>query len=466
MADDQFFTDKLGTHVRTVVAEAAVLPQGVRPALITIDDDGRIGSVTELEAVTRAQREHADLVVAGDLTLMPGGVDTHVHLNEPGRTQWEGFATGTRAAAAGGVTTVVDMPLNSIPPTVSVDALETKRRAARGQLTVDTGFWGGATPSSLGQLESLWHAGVAGFKCFTADSGVPEFPPLDSDQLVTAMREIAAFNGLLIVHAEAPEHLVAEPAASSRFLDFVASRPERAEVEAIRTVVEGVRRTGCRTHILHLSAAAALDLVADAKDEGLPLTVETCPHYLTLDAETVPDAAPQFKCCPPVRDAGNQEALWEALGLGVIDVVVSDHSPATAAEKSAGGGDLMRAWGGISGLQVGLSLTVSAALSRGLTLEDVSRWTARGPADLAGMSDRGRLTPGASADFAVWDPTHEWTVEVNRLEHKNPISAYDGMPLRGAPVLTILRGAVTSVRDREGAVLTPRPGGREILLRH
>lgn len=466
---------EVGVRVRRLAAESVVLPESTSAAIITIDDDGRISGVEPVAALTDSHRADADLVISGDRTLLPGGVDTHVHLNEPGRTSWEGFATGTRAAAAGGVTTLIDMPLNCIPPTVSVPALAGKRRAATGQLSVDTGFWGGAIPSSLGHLQSLWAAGVAGFKCFTADSGVQEFPPLTAQQLVEAMTEIAGFNGLLIVHAEASEHLVDGATPSAKFSDFLLTRPARAEVEAIRAVINGVRQTGCRTHILHLCAASALELIAEAKAEGLPVTVETCPHYLCLSAEGIPDAAPQFKCCPPVRDAGNQNALWEALGEGLIDMVVSDHSPATAQEKFAGNGDLMRAWGGISGLQVGLSATAGEALRRGFTLEQLSRWCAGNPADLVGLADRGRIAPGCYADFTVWDPLHRFQVEAVRLEHKNPISAYDGLVMTGAPVTTLLRGQVIATRtgpnldsgpDGADDVQFCPPLGREVLLQH
>lgn len=460
----------IGDTLRRIVAESVVLPDGTAAAEIDITDDGRIATVTALSAVTDRHRARADLVVPAGHTLLPGGVDTHVHLNEPGRTDWEGFASGTRAAAAGGVTSVIDMPLNSIPPTVSVKALDTKLTATTGQLSVDTGFWGGAIPSSLGRLEALWNAGVAGFKCFTAPSGVDEFPPLAPEQMVRAMREIASFNGLLIVHAEDPEHLVDNPAPSSKFADFLVTRPDRAEIEAIRRIIDGVRETGCRTHILHLAAATAQEVIQEAKDEGLPLTVETCPHYLTLAAETIPDASPQFKCCPPVRDSGHQNALWEGLGEGLIDMVVSDHSPATAEEKFAGDGDLMRAWGGIAGLQVGFTATTVTALHRGFGLEDVSRWTSRHPADLVGLRHRGRIESGAYADFAVWDPLCPWSVRAHDLEHKNPISAYDGMQITGAPVATVLRGQVVATRDRqsddESQLHLGAPAGREILLSH
>ena len=462
----------LGRQVRAIAAQSAVLPESTGPAFIEIDADGHIRSLQALNEITDEHRERADLVVESGMTLMPGGVDTHVHLNEPGRTEWEGFATGTRAAAAGGITTVIDMPLNSIPPTVSVPALGIKSEAATGQLSVDTGFWGGAVPSALGQLEQLWDAGVAGFKCFTSDSGVQEFPPLAPEQLRQAMKEIAGFSGLLVVHAEAPEHLVGNAPASSKFVDFLLTRPEHAEVEAIRAVLNGVRETGCRTHILHLSAARALDLIAAAKEEGLPVTVETCPHYLSLSAENIPDASPQFKCCPPVRDTGNQNALWQALSEGLIDMVVSDHSPATAQEKFATGGDLMRAWGGISGLQVGMSVTTAEALARGFTLADVSRWTSANPAHLVGLTDRGRIAQGATADFAVWDSELTWQIQAQRLEHRNPITAYDGADLKGAPVVTLLRGQVIATRAPGSApaqdpeVHLWGPSGQQLRMSH
>ena len=378
--------------------------------------------------------------------VVPGIVDTHVHINEPGRTEWEGFISATEAAALGGATTLVDMPLNSIPPTTTVEGLRVKQESALGELMVDVGFWGGAVPGNVADLLPLWEAGVFGFKCFLSPSGVDEFPPLSPEEFQTALTEIARFDGLMIVHAEDGRVLDQAPTSPSRaYADFVLSRPDEAETTAIRRVLDGARETGARVHILHLSSARALDLIAEAKGEGLRVTVETCPHYLCFAAETIPDAAPQFKCCPPIRDAGNREELWQALRSGLIDLVVSDHSPATAEEKQRGDGDLQQAWGGVSGLQVGFSAVAQEARRRGIGIDQVSRWMSRNPADLVGLSSKGRIAVGADADLAIYDTNVEFRIEATRLAHRNPISAYDGLRYGGRVVRSVVRGNAVDV---------------------
>lgn len=401
--------------------------------------DGRIAGIAapgaQLAATHRIQ-------LADDEVLLPGLVDTHVHVNEPGRTEWEGFASATRAAAAGGVTTIVDMPLNSIPPTTTPEALEVKRAAARGQVAVDTGFWGGAVPENLGSLRALHDAGVFGFKAFLAPSGVDEFGHLDAAGLDAALAELAAFDGLLLVHAEDPGVLHAHENAGGPSYDaYVASRPGEAEVVAISRVIDGVRRTGTRAHILHLSSAAALPELRAARAEGLPITVETCPHYLTLAAESIPDGGTQFKCAPPIRDEANRDALWQALADGDIDLVVSDHSPSTADLKFAGHGDFGAAWGGIAGVQLGLPAMWTAAAERGVALEDVVRWMSASPAAFAGLARKGAVEVGRDADLVVFAPDARFTVHAAELLHKNPVTAYDGADLRGVVRRTVLRGA-------------------------
>lgn len=394
------------------------------------------------------------LAVPDSAVLLPGVVDTHVHVNEPGRTSWEGFATATTAAALGGVTTLVDMPLNSIPPTTTVAGLEAKRAAAAGQLAVGVGFWGGAVPGNLGDLAPLHEDGVFGFKCFLAPSGVDEFPPLDPTQFREHLAEIARIDALMIVHAEDARVLDDAPAPSSRaYADFLLSRPDAAETAAIQQVLDGARATGARVHVLHLSSARALDLLAEARAEGLPVTVETCPHYLCFDAGGIPDASPQYKCCPPIRDAGNRDALWQALVEGIIDVVVTDHSPATAEEKERGDGDLQQAWGGIAGLQVGFTAVAAEAARRGIGIEHVSRWMARSTADLIGLGAKGRIEVGADADLLVLDGAAPLLVEVARLAHRNPISAYDGQQYDASVTTTVLGGVLV---DR--AAPDPRAG--------
>ncbi len=423
--------------ITSVRARHVLVDDTFRPATVRVAD----GRITEVAAYDDG-RDTPDMLDLPDTArLLPGVVDTHVHVNEPGRTEWEGFATATTAAARGGVTTIIDMPLNSIPPTTTVDHLRLKQQVAADKARVDVGFWGGAVPGNLADLRPLWEAGVFGFKCFLAPSGVDEFPPLAPEELDAALAEIAGFGGLMIVHAEDARVLDAAPHPPSRaYADFLLSRPDRAETDAIRRLLDGARATGCRVHVLHLSSARALDLLADARAEGLPVTVETCPHYLCFSAEDLPDAAPQFKCCPPIRDHGNRDALWDALVDGVIDCVVSDHSPSTPEEKGRGDGDLQQAWGGISGLQVGFTAVTDEAAARGIGLEQVSRWMATATADLVGLGHKGRIAVGADADLTVLDTAAPLDVRAADLAHRHPISAYDGRRLAGSVTHTWLRG--------------------------
>ena len=418
-------------------ARRAVVGGREVPATVVVPD-GRVVAVEPLDAEVSVDRV---VELADDEVLLPGLVDTHVHVNEPGRTDWEGFASATRAAAAGGVTTIVDMPLNSIPPTTTVAALEEKRAVARDQAYVDVGFWGGAVPGNVADLRPLHDAGVFGFKCFLLHSGVDEFPHLSTRELHDALAEAATFDGLVIVHAEDPDAIETAPQPSGRaYAGFLGSRPPEAEERAIATVVEAVRATGGRAHILHLSDADAIPLVAKAQAEGLALSVETCPHYLTLTAEEIPDGATQFKCCPPIREADNRDRLWAGLEDGVIRTIVSDHSPSTADLKLLDVGDFGQAWGGIAGLQLGLPAIWTEARRRGHGLADVVRWMGEGPADQVGLADRGRIAVGAQADLVVFAPDDEFTVDVAALHHKNPVAADAGRTLTGVVRQTWLHG--------------------------
>lgn len=428
------------SDVELVLSGERVLVDGVfRPASVGVDrgviqwigasDDGRGGV------------EHRRL--AADEVLVPGVVDTHVHVNEPGRTEWEGFATATAAAAAGGVTTIVDMPLNSIPATIDRAALALKRGSAHGECFVDVGFWGGAVPANLGSLRGLYDAGVFGFKSFLLDSGVAEFPPLLGDELNSAMAEIAEFDGLLILHAEDAASIAGFQAGHGpRYADFLDGRPTETEDVAIERVIGAARRTGCRVHIVHLSSAASVPVLQEARAEGLPISVETCPHYLAIAAEEIPDGQTQYKCCPPVRGAGNQDLLWKALGDGVIDIVVSDHSPSIPAMKLFESGDFFSAWGGISSLEVSLPVVWTAAKQRGFSLERVLEWMATRTAELIGVDHKGRIAAGYDADLVVLAPDDTFVVDPARLHHRHAVTPYAGRTLSGVVRSTYLRGSL------------------------
>ncbi|MDQ0993822.1 allantoinase AllB [Streptomyces sp. V3I7] len=411
-----------------------VTPEGVRPAAVAVAG-GRITAVLPYDADVPPGARLEEL---GDDALLPGLVDTHVHVNDPGRTEWEGFWTATRAAAAGGVTTLVDMPLNSLPPTTTVDHLRTKQKTAADKAHVDVGFWGGALPGNVGDLRPLHDAGVFGFKAFLSPSGVDEFPHLDASQLGVSLAEIAGFDGLLIAHAEDPHHLATAPSRGGpRYADFLASRPRGAENSAVAELIAQAGRLDARVHVLHLSSSDALPLIAAAKADGVRVTVETCPHYLTLTAEEVPDGASEFKCCPPIREAANQDLLWQALADGTIDCVVTDHSPCTADLKTA---DFATAWGGIAGLQLSLPAVWTGARARGYGLQDVVRWMCARTAGLVGLEHKGAIEAGRDADFAVLAPEAAFTVDPAHLQHRNRVTAYAGKTLYGVVRSTWLRG--------------------------
>ncbi|MEU8674544.1 allantoinase AllB [Streptomyces sp. NPDC048560] len=439
-----------GAEVKLVLRSTRVVtPEGTRPATVAVAD-GTIAAVLPYDTEVPHGARLEDF---GDDVLMPGLVDTHVHVNDPGRTEWEGFSTATRAAAAGGITTLLDMPLNSLPPTTTVDHLRTKQRVAAPKVHVDTGFWGGAIPTNTKDLRPLYEAGVFGFKCFLSPSGVEEFPELDQDQLARTMAEISDLGGLLIVHAEDPHHLEAAPQRGGpAYADFLASRPRDAENTAIAGLIAHARRLNARVHVLHLSSSDALEPIAAAKREGVRVTVESCPHFLTLTAEEVPDRATEFKCCPPIREAANQDALWQGLADGTIDCVVSDHSPCTTDLKTP---DFASAWGGISSLQLGLPAIWTEARRRGHTLDDVVRWMSAAPAELAGLDRKGAIEAGRDADFAVLDPDGTFTVDPAELFHRNQVTAYAGRTLHGVVKSTWLRG----VRIADRGVLAG-PTGR------
>ncbi|GLJ62243.1 allantoinase [Microbacterium barkeri] len=430
--------------------ERVLTTSGVRPREVGVRD----GRIVALQPLGNALEGDEVVELAAGETLIPGLVDTHVHVNEPGRTEWEGFASATRAAAAGGVTTIIDMPLNSIPPTIDVPALEEKRAVARDQVHVDVGFWGGAVPGNTSSLRDLHDDGVFGFKCFLLHSGVDEFPPLDADEMEHDMRELASFDSVMLVHAEDSRAIDRAPSPEGDdYAKFLASRPRGAENIAIAEVIERARWTGARAHILHLSSSDALPMIRSAKRDGVRLTVETCPHYLTLTAEEIPTGGTQYKCCPPIREAGNRELLWEGLQDGTIDFIVSDHSPSTLDLKDLENGDFAVAWGGVSSLQLGLSLVWTEARHRGIDFETVVSWMSDRPAQFAGLTGKGRIAPGYDADFAVFADDDAYVVDVAKLHHKNPITPYAGRALSGLVRRTYLRGQVVDGSTPRGQLL-------------
>ena len=406
-----------------------VLPDGsVDPAGVEVRD-GRIAAVTP-------GRPAADIDL-GDLVLMPGLVDSHVHVNEPGRTEWEGFATATKAAAAGGITTIVDMPLNSLPPVTTVAALEEKQRVARGD--VDIALWGGVIPGNTHELRPMLDAGARGFKCFLVHSGVDEFPNVNEQQLREAATDLATTGGApLLVHAELGEHLREPHGDPNDYATYLHSRPTAAEDEAIELVIDVCRETGARMHIVHLSSGSALSLLARARAERLPITAETTPHYLHFVAETVPHAHTEYKCAPPIRERGNRERLWHGLATGLIELVVSDHSPCTPELKR---GDFMNAWGGIASLQFVLPIVWTNAQPRGFTIEDLAKWCCEAPAKLARLDRKGAIEIGRDADFVVWDPEAKFTVTPELIRHRHKVTPYLGAELKGVVRATWLRGS-------------------------
>lgn len=412
------------------------------------------GKIVAIEPLGNGLSGAQTIELTNEEVLLPGLVDTHVHVNEPGRTEWEGFASATRAAAAGGVTTIIDMPLNSIPPTVNKDALHLKQAVAKDQAYVDIGFWGGAVPGNKADLRALHDEGVFGFKCFLLHSGVDEFPHLDPDEMEEDMAVLKDFDSIMIVHAEDSRAIDRAPSAEGDVYGrFLASRPRGAENVAIAEVIERARWTGARAHILHLSSSDALPMIASAKRDGVRLTVETCPHYLTLIAEEIPNGATAFKCCPPIREADNRELLWKGLLDGTIDCIVSDHSPSTLDLKDLENGDFAVAWGGVSSLQLGLALIWTEARRRGIQLQQVIEWMSSRPADLARLTTKGKLALGYDADLSIFAPDESFVVDPVKLQHKNPITPYAQKPLSGVVRKTFLRGQAINFAAPSGRLL-------------
>ncbi len=430
---------------QAVRSRHVVTPEGIRPGVVLIEGS-KIAAVERFEYPC----DHLTVIDAGELYVLPGLVDVHVHINEPGRTEWEGFASATQAAAAGGCTCLVDMPLNCIPSTTSVAALDEKRRAAKGKAYVDVAFWGAIVPGNSGEIVPLANSGVRGFKCFLTHPGTDEFEMVTEADLRQAMPKIAETGLPLLAHAELPPPVLAacaDLAAGSAdwrvYNTYLASRPPEAELSAIRLLIKLCRDYGCHTHIVHLSTAEALPELQKAKAEGLPLTVETCPHYLFFEAGSIPERATEYKCAPPLRNAANRDALWDGLGNGIVDLVATDHSPCPPAMKDLEGGSFRTAWGGISSLSLSLPAMWTEASKRGFSLTDIVRWMAEAPSKLAGLEDRkGSLAPGLDADLVLFDPYAEFEVTEERLYFRHPCTPYLGKRLRGEVKMTILGGRI------------------------
>jgi len=437
------------TTVHAIRSKRVVTPEGIRAATVRLRN-GVIDAITNYEDIPSGKH----ICDAGESVVMPGLVDTHVHINEPGRTDWEGFETATRAAAAGGVTTLIDMPLNSIPATTTAAALETKRTAARKKCWVNVGFWGGVVPGNAGELSALHRAGAFGFKCFLVPSGVPEFANVGEDDLRAALPILASLDAPLLVHAELPgpieeankKLLKSDPA---KYRTCLLSRPPSAETKAVEMMIRLAREFKARVHIVHVSSELSVPLIRRAKKEGVRITAETCPHYLFFASGSIKNGRTEFKCAPPIRDLQNRKKLWTAMERNTIDFVVSDHSPSPPAMKCLDSGDFFKAWGGISSLQLGLPVMWTKMRGRKDSLNHLVRWICSAPSRLVGLEKRkGAIAVGFDADIVVWNPEKRFIVRPKMLQHRHKLTPYLNEVLHGAVEATFLRGEMIYDRGR------------------
>ncbi|MEI9809279.1 MAG: allantoinase AllB [Bacteroidota bacterium] len=418
-----------------IQSDRVITPQGIIKAVVLIKD-GKIAEVSP-----GLPQEDVRIVNIGNKVLMPGIVDPHVHINEPGRTDWEGFDTATKAAIAGGITTLVDMPLNASPVTTTANAFDEKIKAAKGQLHTHCGFWGGIIPGNEKEIEPLIEKGVLGFKAFLTHSGIDDFPNVTEEDLGKAMPIIAKYNLPLLVHCELSDPAHFSPLTTRLYKDYLSSRPKKWEDDAIALMIRLCEAFSCRVHIVHLSSADSIEQIAKAKQKGLPLTAETGQHYLYFNAEDIRDGQTQFKCAPPVREKANNERLWQALKEGIIDFVATDHSPAPPDMKETGSGDFMKAWGGISSIQFALPVLWTAARKQGGSLNDIAKWLCEKPASLPGLQySKGKIQKGYDADLVVWDPEETFAVTGNMIRHKHKITPYLNEELYGVVKQAYLKG--------------------------
>lgn len=431
-----------------------VLPEGLRPAALLIHA-GRIAAILPYDKIPLSCR----IEDVGNSVILPGLVDSHVHINEPGRTDWEGFETATQSAALGGITTLVDMPLNSDPVTTALPAFKTKIAATKGKLWVDVGFWGGLVHGNASKMSELVVGGVLGIKAFMVHSGIDDFTAATEEDMAAALPSLKALNTPLLVHAELDRKPAPKPAGAN-YAAYVASRPPAWELDAIDMLIRLCETTKAHVHIVHLATAEALPRLAAARKKGLPLTVETCPHYIYFSADKIPDGATQYKCAPPIRDDANRRRLIDGLKSGVIDLIASDHSPCPPSMKQLDTGNFGAAWGGIASLQVSLAAAWTALRPAGATPADIARWMSSAPAKLAGLtSSRGAIAEGLAADLVVWNPEASTVVRPETLYHRHKVTPYAGQTLYGVVERTYLKGVVVA---EQGMVRTGA-GGSPVL---